>query len=226
MLTSSLSASHVLQQNPLLTQDLFPQEPFCWTQHPKHRDSASYHPFSCTFIASIPHSLHLRKIFFRYRLILPTQRVYVHPTNGFHLWLLRRSFCAGFSGLTHTLTHTAKGADGNSGNKRRKEHWFLSRKCWKRLKIVVFIAFLLFVISRSPVQVWPLAPETCESRKILAGFLFCFYIPCAMKFAIVSAVLSCICRVTWVQMQESAVFFKRQLAGFRTWRLLLYAAIR
>ena len=85
MLIPSLSASHVLQQDPLLTQDLFPQEPFRWTQHPKHRDSASYHPFSCTFIASIPHSLHLRKIFFRYRLILPTQRVYVHPTNGLHL---------------------------------------------------------------------------------------------------------------------------------------------
>ena len=38
------------------------------------------------------------------------------------LCLLRRSFCVGFPCLTHTLTHTAKGADGNSGNKRSKEY--------------------------------------------------------------------------------------------------------
>jgi len=31
--------------------------------------------------------------------------------------------------LTHTLTHTAKGADGNSGHKRGKEHLFSSGKC-------------------------------------------------------------------------------------------------
>ena len=36
------------------------------------------------------------------------------------LCLLRRSFCVRFLGLTHTLTHTAKRADGNRGNKRRK----------------------------------------------------------------------------------------------------------
>ena len=64
MLIPSLSASHGLQQDLLFTLDLFPQEPFRWTQHSKRRDSASYHPFSCTFISSIPHSLRLRKMFF------------------------------------------------------------------------------------------------------------------------------------------------------------------
>ena len=96
----------------------------------------------------------------------------LHRCFSRNLWLLRRSFCARFSGLTHTLTHTAKRADGNSGNKRGKEHWFPSRKCWKRPEIVIFISFLLFVISRSPVQVRPLAPETGENREIFAGFLF------------------------------------------------------
>ena len=38
----------------------------------------------------------------------------------------------------------------------------------------MFISFLLFVISRSPVQVRPLAPETGENREIFAGFLFYF----------------------------------------------------
>ena len=38
--------------------------------------------------------------------------------------------------------------------------------------IVAFAIVFSFVISRSPVQVRPLAPETGENRKIFAGFLF------------------------------------------------------
>ena len=46
------------------------------------------------------------------------------------------------------------------------------QKVLKTSKNVVFTVFLLFVISRSPVQVRPLAPETGENREIFAGFLF------------------------------------------------------
>jgi len=53
-----------------------------------------------------------------------------------------------------------------------KEYFNSSGNGQKRLENNIFRIFLLFVISRSPVQVWPLAPETCENRKIFAGFLF------------------------------------------------------
>jgi hypothetical protein len=46
-----------------------------------------------------------------------------------------------------------------------------------------FIAFLVFVISRSPVQVRPLAPETGENREIFAGFLFYLFSFSGSKFA-------------------------------------------
>ena len=38
-------------------------------------------------------------------------------------YLQRRLYTVDLSkGLTHTVTHTRKGADGNSGNKRSKEY--------------------------------------------------------------------------------------------------------
>ena len=74
--------------------------------------------------------------------------------------------------LTHTVTHTRKRADGSSGNMGAKEYFNSSGNGQKRLENNIFRIFLLFVISRSPVQVWPLAPETGENREIFTGFLF------------------------------------------------------
>ena len=74
--------------------------------------------------------------------------------------------------LTHTVTHTRKRADGSSGNRDVKEHFNSSENGQKRLENNIFRIFLLFVISRSPVQVRPLAPETGENREIFTGFLF------------------------------------------------------
>ena len=75
--------------------------------------------------------------------------------------------------LTHTVTHTRnKRADGSSGNMGAKEYFNSSGNGQKRLENNIFRIFLLFVISRSPVQVRPLAPETGENREIFAGFLF------------------------------------------------------
>ena len=74
--------------------------------------------------------------------------------------------------LTHTVTHTRKRADGSSGNRDVEEYFNSSENDQKRPENDIFRIFLLFVISRSPVQVWPLAPETGENREIFTGFLF------------------------------------------------------
>jgi len=50
--------------------------------------------------------------------------------------------------------------------------FIFEQKVLKTSRNRFFISFLLFVISRSPVQVRPLAPETGENREIFAGFLF------------------------------------------------------
>ena len=53
-----------------------------------------------------------------------------------------------------------------------KEYFSSSGNDQKRPENDIFRIFLLFVISRSPVQVRPLAPETGENREIFTGFLF------------------------------------------------------
>ena len=99
-------------------------------------------------------------------------------------YLQRRLYTVDLSkGLTHTVTHTRKRAGGNNGNMGAKEYSGSSGNDQKRLKKDIFRTFLLFVISRSPVQVRPLAPETSENRKISAGFLFYLFGFSGSKFA-------------------------------------------
>ena len=74
-------------------------------------------------------------------------------------WYLGASLHGGLAKTAdpHRDPH-AERADGSSGNRDVEEYFNSSENDQKRPENDIFRIFLLFVISRSGVQVWPLAP--------------------------------------------------------------------
>ena len=75
-------------------------------------------------------------------------------------------------GLTHTLTHTGKCADGNNGTNRLRPHPFWTKKRRKASYSRGRKTLRQLVRMRSAVRICLSAPKTLESNKI-QGFFFC-----------------------------------------------------
>ena len=72
--------------------------------------------------------------------------------------------------LTHTVTHTTKRMDGNSGEDRAYLPQYTEWKASKSLKSSGRSTRIHFVISRSPVQIRPSAPKSTCYCKITGTF--------------------------------------------------------
>ena len=66
--------------------------------------------------------------------------------------------------LTHTLTHTAKRADGNNGTNRPRPHPFWTETCPKALQRNGLTLPKLLVRMRSAVRICPAAPKCVDER--------------------------------------------------------------
>ncbi|MEG0756358.1 MAG: hypothetical protein RR450_08165, partial [Oscillospiraceae bacterium] len=73
--------------------------------------------------------------------------------------------------LTHTVTHTGKRADGNSGDKSAKDLILLSENVLKLPESSRLKALNRLVRMRSPVRIWIAAPKNPQNHMILGIFV-------------------------------------------------------